>query len=147
MLAAAIFWYHGRPPLILDLVTRGGDDDHVIALFKEGDRWGAVSKSNHAVLRFRDPVFRDPRELVMSYFSEYFLNTTGMKTLRTFSRPIDMRRFGTDWLTSPKNLFNITGALNRLPHASILASGQARHLRKADPIERKAGRLMQWKKR
>src|ERR1700689_2528610 len=66
MLAAAIFWYHGQRPLGLDLKTTERDDDHVVALFKQGDRWGAVSKTNHAVLRYRDPVYANVRELVMS---------------------------------------------------------------------------------
>ena len=72
MLAAAALWYLGYPPLLLDLKTTAQDDDHVVALFKEGGRWGAISKTNHAVLRYRDPVYRDPRELAMSYFNEYF---------------------------------------------------------------------------
>src|SRR5579863_2809275 len=72
MIAAAAFWLHGRPPLLMDLKTINRDDDHVLALFKEGDRWGATSKTNHAVLRFRDAIYRDPREVAMSYFNEYF---------------------------------------------------------------------------
>jgi len=145
MLAAAIFWYHGRPPILLDLVSTKGDDDHVVALFKEGNRWGAVSKTNHAVLRYRDPIFRDVRELALSYFNEYFLHD-GVKTLRTYSRPFDLRRFGHEWLVAKENLFVITDALDASPHTRIMNAEQIRNLRKADRIERKTGRVVDWKK-
>jgi len=75
VLAAAALWYHGEPPLLLDLkVAKGkGDHDHVVALFKQNGKWGAISKTNHAVLRYRDPIYQTLRELVLSYFHEYFL--------------------------------------------------------------------------
>jgi len=145
MLAAAILWYHGTPPLLLDVVTTENDVDHVVTLFKEGNRWGAISKTNHAVLRYRDPIYKDVRELAMSYFNEYFLDN-GVKTMRSYSRPFDLRRFGDEWLTSPRNLFNITDALDSSPHTKILTNDQARHLRRADRVERDAGKLVEWKK-
>src|SRR3989338_2168042 len=52
----------------------GGEVDRVVALYKRGGRFGAISKTNHAVLRFRDPIYRTPRELALSYFHEWFLN-------------------------------------------------------------------------
>ena len=58
LLAACVFALQGRRPLLLDLVSAKGDDDHVIALFQEHGRWGAVTKTNHAVLRYREPVYR-----------------------------------------------------------------------------------------
>src|ERR1044072_950040 len=54
MLAAAALWYHGERPLVMDLKTARGDDDHVVALFRRKGLWGAISKTNHAVLRYRD---------------------------------------------------------------------------------------------
>src|SRR3989338_505434 len=71
--AAAVFAYHGHQPLLMDLQTADPDEDHVIALFKENGRWGAVSKTNHSILRYRDAVYKTPRELALSYFHEYFL--------------------------------------------------------------------------
>ena len=81
----------GYPPLLMDL-RAWNDDDHVIALFKERGRWGAVAKSNFTTLRFREPVYRTLRELAMSYFDFYF-NTLGQKTLRAYSRPLKLSRF------------------------------------------------------
>src|SRR5438105_12776125 len=60
--AACALWLQGRPPLLMDLTAKG-DSDHVIALFKQDGCWGAISKSNHVWLRWRDPVYRSLREL------------------------------------------------------------------------------------
>ena len=81
LLGAAMLWYHGYTPMVLDLVTIPGDDSHVVAVFKEGKKWGALSKTNHAVLRYRDAVYASPRELAMSYFHEYFLDSGEKKHL------------------------------------------------------------------
>ena len=90
---------HGRGCRVIDLCAVH-DDDHVIALFQERGCWGAVSKSNFAGLRFREPVYRTLRELVMSYFDSYF-NTAREKTLRGYSRPVDLRRFDSiRWMTT-----------------------------------------------
>jgi hypothetical protein len=147
LLAAAALWYHGQPPLLLDLVTkkRGHDHDHVVALFKRGGHWGAISKTNHAVLRWRDPVYCTVRELAMSYFHEYFLDT-GEKTLRTYSRAFSLLPFGDDWLTSTEDLWEVNNALDESPHFAIAPKGAMAKLRRAHPIERAAGKIVEWKK-
>lgn len=145
LLAAAALWYHGEPPLLLDLKTKKGDHDHVVALFERDGRWGAISKTNHAVLRYRDPVYRTVRELAMSYFHEYFLDT-GVKTLRTYSRPFGLLPFGADWLTSAENLWEINNALDSSPHFAIAPKAAMAKLRPAHPVERAAGKIVEWKK-
>ena len=82
ILAALILRVNGYQPLILDFETTHNDEDHVVALFKKHGHWGAISKTNHAILRFREPVYKSIRELAMSYFNEYFLFSNGKKTLR-----------------------------------------------------------------
>ncbi|HCR52040.1 TPA: hypothetical protein DIV48_00130 [Candidatus Kaiserbacteria bacterium] len=148
LLAAAALWIAGEPPFIMNLSARfhKGDDDHVVALYKRGGRYGAVSKTNHASIRFRDPVYRTPRELALSYFHEWFLNTTGEKTLECYSKPLDLRRFGAGWITDKKNLWHIADALSELPHYYFVPKGNWRYVRKADAMELKAGRLTEWKK-
>ena len=85
----------GYPGLLLDLVPshdgRGKklDDDHVLAVFRRNGCWGAVAKSNYAFLRYREPVYRSLRELVMSYF-EVYISIRGLKTLRGYTRPLDI---------------------------------------------------------
>lgn len=141
LIAAAAFWYYGAKPLLLDLKTSSEDESHVIALFRRGKYWGAVSKTNHAVLRYRDPVFRTVRELALSYFNEYFLDS-GKKTLRSYAGPFDLRRFGADWLTSDKNQWKLVDAIDATKHYPLVPAGTK--LRRADTIEIKAGKLTEW---
>ena len=144
LLAACAFALQGRRPLLLDLTSARGDDDHVVALFQEHGRWGAVSKTNHAVLRYREPVYRTVGELAMSYFHEYFLDD-GRKTLRSYSRPVDLSRFHRhSWMVDEENLWYIVDALNNAPHTDILRPGQGNALRRADAIEIDAGKMTQW---
>ena len=147
LLAAAIFWYHGEPPLLLDLkvAPNKGDVDHVVTLFREGGRWGAISKTNHAVLRYRDPVYKTVRELALSYFNEYFL-PSGVKTLRSYSVPFNLLRRGDGWLTARQNAWDIIDALDGSRHFDIVGGADARRLRRADPIEIRAIKLAQWEK-
>jgi hypothetical protein len=146
LLAATALWFHGERPLLMDLRSLPHDFDHVVTLYKKGKYWGAISKSNHAVLRFRDPIYRSPRELAMSYFHEYFLNANGQKTLREHSLPFSIKRFGKDWITSSDNLWYIAEALDDSPHARIVPRGYERSLRPADKLERKAGEIIEWHK-
>ena len=144
-LAAAAFWIHGGKPLILDLKVVRPDLDHFVTLFKKDGFWGAVSKTNHSVLRYREPVYRDIRELAMSYFHEYFLND-GTKTLRSYSDPFDLRIFGTEWLTSGDNLAWMAHEIDQSKHHKILTDRQIRNLRKADKVEREAAMIVEYKK-
>jgi len=147
MLAALALWLHGEPPLIMNLSSRmgKGDVDHVVTLYKRGGAWGAISKTNHSVLRFRDPVYRTPRELALSYFHEWFMNETREKVLECYSKPLDLRRFGTEWITTGKDLWNIADALSERKHYFIVPKGNWRHVRRADPMELKAGKLIEWR--
>lgn len=146
LLAAAALWIQGERPLIMNLSPRmgKGDFDHVIALYKRGGRYGAISKTNHAALRFRDPIYRTLRELTLSYFHEWFVSKTGEKVLECYSKPLDMRRFGTEWMTSEKDLWNIAEALSVAPHYYFVPKGNWRYVRKADLMELKAGKLIEW---
>ena len=145
ILAAAVLWYHGKHPMLLDLETPDNDTDHVVTLFKERGHWGAVSKTNHAVLRYRDPIYKSVRELVMSYFNEYFLDN-GVKTLRRYSKPFSLLQFEDEWLTSNKSMWNIEDEIISSPHKSILDKKMLRTLRHADSVEIEAGKIIEWKK-
>ena len=143
ILAAAALWASGRKPLLLDLQAEKADVDHVVALFKEGKCWGAVSKTNHVVLRYREPVYRSVRELVLSYFHEYFL-PNGKKTLRTFSRPFDLSKLGIAWLTDKEAVIDAIYLLDTSAHSDMLTAKQKKNLRLADKIEIKAGELTEY---
>ena len=140
MLAACALWVHGEAPLLLDLEAER-DYDHVVALFRRGGFWGAISKTNPPLLRWRDPVYRNLRELAMSYLHEY-ANKRGQKTLRSYGGPFDLRKIAPGvWVTSRKNCWQIGDALIRSRHIPLVTKRQARELRLRDPVERKAGAL------
>ncbi len=110
VLAAAALRFHGRPPLVLQM-NADRDTSHVLALFREtsrGGAWGAVAQSNFSGLRFRSAVFRSLRELLMSYFEQYF-NLAGEKTFRCHTRPLDLSRFDArGWVTAGENLWDVS---------------------------------------
>ncbi len=143
-IAATALWLHGERPILMDLKAIDPDFDHVVTLFKRDGHWGAISKSNHPVLRYRDPIYRTLRELALSYFHEYVYVKTGDKTLRSYSRPFSLKRFGTEWITSEEHLWDIAEALDESPHYALLTKEQEKCLRKATDVERQAGRLQEW---
>jgi hypothetical protein len=141
--AACALWIAGEPPLLLDLQADASDDDHVVALFRRGGGWGAISKSNHVWLRWRDPVYRSLRELALSYFHEYVLRDR--KTLRRYSRAYDLRRLDARlWVSREENCFDVAEWLDDSRHYALINPGQARQLRRRDAMEVKAGRLLQY---
>jgi hypothetical protein len=146
MLAALIFWYHGGEPLIMDFETAHNDFDHIVAPFRVDGHWGAISKTNHSVLRYREAIYKTPRELALSYFNEYFLDKDGTKTLRTYSDPVNLKIFNkNNWITTRENLFCIPEYLAGIKHNKILTQKQIRNLRKADKIEVEASKVTEWK--
>ncbi len=148
LFAAAVIAYHGAKPYLLDLQTAAEDDDHVVALFRDAGRWGAISKTNHAILRYRDAVYASPRELAMSYFHEYFLESNGKKTLRAYSTPFDLSRFAPEtWLTPEEDLHDLAGELDWSRHFPIASKKMLRAVRPASKIERKAIGFTEWDKR
>ncbi len=146
ILGAYILSLHGFSPLILHLQATEDDFDHVIVPFKRHGLWGALSKTNHAVLRYREPVYKNIRELVMSYFHEYFLNENGKKTLRKYSRLLNLNTFGKNWIVTEKDLWNIDKKLDKIKHYDIMPKGAVKNLRKAEKIEIKAGKIVEYKK-
>lgn len=146
LFAAAALLLQGKPALLMNLRTVPKDEDHAVALFRENGRWGAISKTNHPVLRYRDAVYTDLRELAMSYFHEYYLDATGGKTLRAYAGPFKLSRFPLSWITSEKPLWKIAHALRDSRHADLLSPAAIRKLRKATPFERSASRAIEWKR-
>lgn len=146
MLAAAILEFHGHKPLVMDLKAAKHDFDHVVALFRAGEAWGALSKTNHSVLRYREPVYKNLRELAVSYFHEYF-DDRGRKNLRGYSVPFNLKRFDNiGWRTAEEDLFEIPEELDGARHLPLLGFRQIRGLRRADRIEIIAGKIVEFKK-
>lgn len=146
LFAAACLAYHGRKPLLLDIQTTPNDDEHVVALFRQNGLWGAISKTNHAILRYRDPVYRTVRELAMSYFHEYMLEG-GQKTMRAYSAPFDLSKYPPEkWVTADEELFWLVDALDASRHFPVAPEKNLKLLRKGSRIERANLRSTEWKK-
>jgi hypothetical protein len=144
MFAACALWVHGEPPLVMHLDCTESDYPHVVALFRRGQHWGAISKTNGAVLRYRDPIYRSLRELALSYFHEYF-DKTGRKTLRSFSCAFDLRRIDVArWVVNGEDCQEVEDTLTGLRHYQLISVGQQRLLTRRDPFERRASKLVQY---
>ena len=138
--AACALWLNGYPPLLIDLGAARGDVDHVMAIFRRGRYWGAISKSNSPFLRYRDPIYRNLRELAVSFFPQYVKRRR--KTLRTYSLPVDLRRHDPAlWVTRDGFCHEMVDVLTGARHFDILPAGSQSSLRPIDEIEARANTL------
>ncbi len=144
LLGAYVLSLQGFTPYLMHLKTTKGDFDHVITPFKIDKCWGALSKTNHAVLRYREPIYKNVRELAMSYFHEYFLNN-GEKTLRQYSVLLNLNNLK-NWATSEKELWFLDKKLDKIKHYNMVPKSYIKKLRLADKIEIKAGKIVEFKK-
>lgn len=138
LFAAAALRRLGHPPRIVDLLP-GDDDDHVLAVYRRGVFWGALAKSNFAGLRLREPIYRSLRELVMSYFEDYY-NLKGAKTLRGYTRPLDLAAYDrVGWMWSDERLDDIGVKLGEIRSYKVLTPAQVRALQPKDKRSYEAG--------
>lgn len=142
LFAAAALRRIGYPPLILDMQPEPGrDDDHVLALYREFGCWGAVAKSNYSGLRYREPVYRTIRELVLSYFDNFF-NIKGEKTLRFYTEPVDLEMFDDkNWMTDASGVDGVEAYLKSVDVVRLITPEQANFLSPVDGRSFKAGTL------
>jgi hypothetical protein len=130
--AAAALFEIGHPPLILELIPNRRDDDHLIALFRAGSLWGAVSKSNFALLRYREPVYPTLHALVLSYF-EGFFNLARERTLRAFGAPLSLARFDrAGWRIADSTMFAIARELDHCRRSRLVTPAMARRMTRVD---------------
>ena len=146
LFAAACLAFHGYENYLLDLRSLPADQDHVVTLFKARGLWGAISKTNHAVLRWRDPIYKSPRELAMSYVHEYYLKS-GRKSLIAFSKPFRVTRYApARWVTADENLDWLIVALDDSPHVAVAPKAALRGQRRATGFERKVTDQPEWRR-
>ena len=144
LVAACALSIQGERALVMHLDCAPHDNPHVLALFRRRGHWGALSKSNGAWLRYREPVYRTLRELAMSYFHEFF-DAQGHKTLRAYSRPLDLGRVDpTLWITNPDSCWQVHDRISDLHHTPLLTSAQVRELSRRDAHERRAAKLVEY---
>jgi hypothetical protein len=141
LFAAAMLRRLGYPPLILEMLPNRRDDDHLLAPFKQDGHWGAVGKSNFVGLRYREPVYRTLRELIMSYF-EQFYNLEREKTLRGYTLPMNLRAFDrTGWMVKDEPLDWIAEKLDRMRRVRVLTPRMVKRLSPLDARAYQAGLL------
>src|SRR5665213_79558 len=144
LFAAAVFAYHGQPPWLMDMQALASDQDHVIALFRQRGLWGAISKTNHSVLCWRDPIYRSPRELAMSYAHEYCLDG-GKKSLLAFSRPFNLARYRpARWVTAEEDLDWLLEALDNSPHLPLAPAPALKARRRTSWVELLSQDVVDW---
>jgi hypothetical protein len=142
--AVAALIYHGKPAWLMDIQALPSDQDHIITLFKERGLWGAMSKTNHAVLRWRDPIYRNVRELAMSYAHEYNLNY-GKKSMLAYSKPFSLARYTpARWLIAPDDLYWLMEDLDMSPHLPIAPNHALRRRRRSTRVELKSQDVTEW---
>jgi hypothetical protein len=142
--AVAALNYHGKPAWLMDIRALPSDQDHIVTLFRERGLWGAISKTNHAVLRYRDPIYRTPRELAMTYAHEYNLNG-GKKSMVSYSRPFSLARYEPKhWVTSPDDLDWLLYALDLSPHEPVAPVHVLRKRRRMTRVELKSQDVTEW---
>ena len=142
--AACALWIHGEPPLVMHLDCTPSDDPHVVALFRRHGAWGAISKSNGAHLRYRDPIYRSLRELALSYFHEYF-DKRGRRTLRSYSTAFDLRRIDAGlWITQDDMCEEANARLAGLRHYTLVAPRSRLQLSRLDAFEQRAATMVEY---
>jgi hypothetical protein len=142
--AAAVLAFHGEQAWLLDLQARPTDHDHVITLFRQHGLWGAISKTNHAILRWRDPIYKSARELAMSYAHEYCL-PSGRKSMLAYSRPFSVARFAPeDWVTADNDLHWLVDTLDASPHVPLAPPRALRARRRSAKVELVAQTHVEW---
>jgi hypothetical protein len=146
MFAAAVLAFHNQDAWLMDIRSLPSDHDHIVTLFKQRGLWGAISKTNHAILRWRDPIYRSPRELAMSYAHEYCL-PGGKKSMLEFSRPFSLTRFAPKrWVIADEELHWLMDRLDDAPHIPVAPPAALRARRRSSPIELKAQEVVEWKR-
>jgi len=141
LFSAAAMRRLGHPPLIVNLLANDQDDDHMLALYRRDGHWGAVAKSNFSGLRFREPVYRTLRELVMSYFEEFY-NVDRKKTLRSYTVPLNLKAFDKlNWMASDGALERIGGRLDEIRKVHPLTRRMIAGLSLVDERSYQAGLL------
>ena len=144
LLAAAALIFHGQRAWLMDIQALPRDQDHIVTLFRARGLWGAISKTNHAILRWRDPIYRSPRELAMSYAHEYCL-PGGKKSMLAFSKPFSLGRFTPQrWVIAPDDLDWLLDELDTSPHLPVAPKRAMRQRRRSSPVELRAQQVLDW---
>jgi hypothetical protein len=141
LFAAAALRRLGHPPRLLDLLSDGRDDEHLLALFRTDGRWGAIAMSNFSGLRYREPVYASVRELAMSYFEPYY-NLARERTLVGYTGPLSLAPFDRlHWTVSDEHLERIAERTERVRRIELITPAMHERLTPVDERSYRAGLL------
>jgi len=144
LFAAAVLVFHGMQAWLMDIQALPSDQDHIVTLFKVRGLWGALSKTNHGILRWRDPIYRSSRELAMSYAHEYCLNN-GKKSMLAFSKPFSLARYGPKrWVIADEDLNWLMDELDASLHEPVATKAALRQRRRSTRVELKSQDVVEW---
>jgi len=115
--AAAVLEHHGYPPLVVSFDSHD-DLDHVIYVFKEKNRWGAVARSRDEGLHGRPARYRSLRDLVWSYYDPYVDKSGKIKGYQL----AHLDDCGADWRASKRNVWKAEQYLIDLKHRPLKSS-------------------------
>jgi hypothetical protein len=115
IVAAVILEQHGYPPLLVSVESQD-KLDHVLFLFRENGKYGAVARSRDTGLHGRKPVFRSVRDLVMSFFEPY-VDKSGRITGYATASLIELGNY--DWRFASRNVWRVERYLQEIPHREI----------------------------
>lgn len=119
--AAVILEQHGLPPMVMSLESID-ELDHVVFVYRDAGRWGAVARSRDPGLHGRRPVYRTLGALARSYFDGYIDSTGCIKAYGAVNLQV-LGRY--DWRLATGNVWKVERLLYAIPHRPILYS-QAR---------------------
>lgn len=118
LVAATILEQHGYPPMLVSIESQD-HLDHVLFLFRQDGKYGAVARSRDTGLHGRKPVFRTVRDLVMSYYDPY-IDGSGRITGYGVADLYDLADY--DWRFSLRNVKKVERHLQEIPHRRIRGS-------------------------
>jgi hypothetical protein len=119
LFAAVVLEQHGFPPLVLSLESID-QLDHVVFVYQQRGRWGAIARSRDPGLHGRKPVFATPRALALSYFDP-FIDYTGRVTgYAVVDLAAEMGNY--DWRLADTNVWKVERMLLDYPHRAIRSS-------------------------
>jgi hypothetical protein len=137
--AACLDLYGYNPSVVYMIAFR--DDGHAITMFRRNGRYGSVEKSNYTGLRYRSPVHKTVRQVVLTYFDQHF-NTQKELTLRKYTQPLYLREYlFPHWKIREDDLFDLSDYFDKLRTYTLVTPSMEESLRLVDERLYKAGLL------
>jgi len=124
LFSAVVLEAHGYPARVLSFESID-QLDHVLYVYQQRGRWGAIARSRDPGLHGRKPVFASARALAMSYVDPYVDYTGRVKGFAVVDLAAAMGNY--DWRLSAGNVWKVERVLLDWPHHRINTSDARFH--------------------